>query len=199
MAPFLSRTGAWSETQLVQARKHGMGGSAERSISDRDPLQLNSLDWMDRRQARPARLPAGELRRVLANPPSCVDPRGLTIEGAQITGELDLAELAVAFPVAFTACRFEKPISAQEARFRSLDFSKSQLSGADLGQATIDGSLGMIGANLDADADGVALGLVLARIVGGWIATDAAAESNSALHSTATPDELWRRLQSCAN
>lgn len=135
-------------------------------------LQLNGPDWMGSEGARPAHLPADELRRVLASPPSGVDPKGLTIEGALITGELDLAQLAVAFPVTFSACRFEKPISAVDARLRSLDFTNSQLSGVDLSQATIDGNLGMDGATLNADADGTALGLVLARILGGWIATN---------------------------
>lgn len=136
------------------------------------PLELNKSNWMDALPNRPASIPASEIRRILVSPPEDVDPRGLTIQGAQITGELDLDHAVIGFPVSFIACRFTKPISAVDARLRSLDFSKSKLCGLHLIQAVVDGNLDLEGATLCSDANGVALSLVLARIAGGWLATD---------------------------
>lgn len=53
-----------------------------------------------------------------------VDPRGLTIEGARITGELDLSGMEIAFPLRFTDCVFDAPVN---------------LGGADLHLLTLDG------------------------------------------------------------
>jgi hypothetical protein len=137
-----------------------------------EPLRLNPVDWMDGRHIRPACLPARDLRRALVYPPTNVDPVGLTIEGAQITGELNLDQATIPFPVTFSACKFAKPVSAVDARLRSLDFDRSHLCGLNLSHATVDGNLGMEGSTLHANSDGVALSLVFTKIAGGWVATD---------------------------
>jgi len=79
---------------------------------------VNPVDWMDGHGVRPMCLPADELRRALINSPTDVDPRGLTIEGAQIEGGLDLDQMTIPFPVAFSACKFTRPVSSVDAQLR---------------------------------------------------------------------------------
>lgn len=150
----------------------GWADRLSEALATGEPLRLNHLEWMGGRRIRPGRLPSIELRKALICPPTTVEPRGLTIEGAQISGRLDLDYTTIPFPITFSDCRFTDPISATEAELRSLDFSGSQLSGLDLSQARLDGNLGMEGSTLQADSDGIALSLTFTQIAGGWLATD---------------------------
>ena len=70
-----------------------------------------------------------------------VDPRGILIKGARITGKLDLSGVTIPFPLAFNACHFEEQII---------------LSGAKIKDLTLDGSylaLGLLSYNLKVHGD----------------------------------------------
>lgn len=75
------------------------------------------------RDGRPVRAPDGErlsvaaalVRKVCRRDPAEIDPRGLVIEGARITGGLDLTGMAVPFPLRFVGCVFDEPLDLDGA------------------------------------------------------------------------------------
>jgi uncharacterized protein YjbI with pentapeptide repeats len=57
-----------------------------------------------------------------------VHERGLSLNGAWVTGELDLSHVSILIPVNLTACNFSKNISFENARFSStLSLARSSL------------------------------------------------------------------------
>ncbi|MFI6706834.1 hypothetical protein ACIBF7_10405 [Nonomuraea sp. NPDC050478] len=55
------------------------------------------------------------VRKVCRREPAEIDPRGLVIEGARITGGLDLTGMAVTFPLRFVRCVFDEPLDLDGA------------------------------------------------------------------------------------
>ncbi|MFC5815158.1 hypothetical protein [Nonomuraea harbinensis] len=55
------------------------------------------------------------VRKVCRRDPAEIDPRGLVIEGARITGGLDLTGMAVTFPLRFVRCVFDEPLDLDGA------------------------------------------------------------------------------------
>jgi hypothetical protein len=51
------------------------------------------------------------------------DPRGLTLVGADVQGELDLASAAVTVPLHFVGCTFDEAPDFRHARFDVLTFT----------------------------------------------------------------------------
>ena len=62
-----------------------------------------------------SRLPAADIRALLLEPGLRVDPRGLQIRGAFVTGTLDLDHAKLPCRLVFTHCRFENAPSFEEA------------------------------------------------------------------------------------
>jgi hypothetical protein len=58
---------------------------------------------------------AGTVRELCRRGREEIDPRGLVIEGARITGDLDLRGMEILFPLRFTRCVFEDPIDLDGA------------------------------------------------------------------------------------
>ena len=78
-------------------------------------------------------VPAELLRAVLLDPDPDrrVDPRGVALRGALITGELDLAWATLHHPLTFRSCRFIGPVTLTDAHLRRLSFAGSSLDGVD--------------------------------------------------------------------
>jgi hypothetical protein len=56
-----------------------------------------------------------------------VDPQGIRIVDALVTGELDLTAMQVPFPLSFERCTFDSKITLRDAEVRNLEFSGSEL------------------------------------------------------------------------
>ncbi|MDA0632052.1 hypothetical protein OUY22_01385 [Nonomuraea sp. MCN248] len=110
------------------------------------------------RAGQAVRPPGGEelvveaalVRKLCRRDPAEIDPRGLVIERARITGGLDLTGMAVTFPLRFAGCVFDEPLDLDGADLhllaldgctipgllanglrvrRDLDLSRSRISG----------------------------------------------------------------------
>lgn len=58
-----------------------------------------------------------------------IDPRGPAIEGARISGELDLSGMEVPYPLRFTGCVFDQPVHLDGADLHSLAFDDCTVPG----------------------------------------------------------------------
>lgn len=67
---------------------------------------------------------AGLLRHCCHELKAEVDPRGLRLSGAAITGPLELAGLDVPFPLRFDDCEFSAPVIADGARLQELAMTR---------------------------------------------------------------------------
>jgi hypothetical protein len=72
---------------------------------------------------------AGEIRRVCREHAAEVDPRGLRIRGARITGPLDLAGFRLPFPLSFVDCRFTDPVRLDGTEVHAVALTGSTLPG----------------------------------------------------------------------
>src|SRR6266566_9459619 len=63
---------------------------------------------------------AGLLRRCCRELKDQIDPRGLRLHGAAITGPMDLAGLDVPFPLRFEDCEFDSPLVLEGALLHEL-------------------------------------------------------------------------------
>ncbi|MFI6430282.1 hypothetical protein [Rhodococcus oryzae] len=87
-------------------------------------------------------IPASALRVVLSDPDIRVDPRGLWINGAQITsGPVDLANVQFNHPFGLTNCRVEGDIDLTGSALKHLALTGSHISSLHLCGTRIDGSL----------------------------------------------------------
>ncbi|AIY03006.1 hypothetical protein ART_3407 [Arthrobacter sp. PAMC 25486] len=133
-------------------------------------------------------LSAKDIRAVLLEPNLVVDPRGLQIHGALVSGTLDLDHLKLPCRLVFTHCRFENALSFEQAHLPELILNDVVLPGLSLNSTRIAGNciflnlrtkgavhavdvqiggrLGLMGAKLK-DSDGYALSLDRAEINGG--------------------------------
>ena len=66
------------------------------------------------------RLPAEDIRAVLLDLSLVVDPRGLQIRGALVSGTLDLSHSKLPCRLVFTQCRFENAPSFEQAHLPEL-------------------------------------------------------------------------------
>ena len=87
------------------------------------------------------------------------------LQGARITGELDLSDADLGTGLGFFQCTFEAPPGFSRAKLRVLTLSGSVLPGLDLDQASIETNLVLIGAKISGTA-GTALSLAGATIGG---------------------------------
>lgn len=74
-------------------------------------------------------LAADVIRRVCHTHAGDVDPRGLRLRNAIVTGALDLRGMTVPFPIWFDGCEFDSPLLLDGARLPELTVTDSRLPG----------------------------------------------------------------------
>ncbi|MDN5794221.1 MAG: hypothetical protein L0H79_00545 [Intrasporangium sp.] len=162
-------------------------GAAVDLVGPNDPDVLANEPWPVEQQ-----VPASAIRTALLRPPATVDPRGLVLRGAWITGALNLEDADIPFPVTLDHCVLAGGLTGEGCSIRRLAMTDSRAERVDLdgarvdrdlviakttcGQvravgATIGGQLVLSGARL-ANRDGVALNLDGAEIRGSLLAGD---------------------------
>ncbi len=72
---------------------------------------------------------AGLLRRLVYQLKDRVDPRGIRLRNARVSGQLDIAGLEIPFPLRFEACEFDTPLTAEGARLSGMAVTGSVLPG----------------------------------------------------------------------
>jgi uncharacterized protein YjbI with pentapeptide repeats len=95
---------------------------------------------------------ADTLRKVLLDRDLAAraDPRGLTIKGAVIVGELNLDHIVIDYPLGLIDCWFGDSFTLEQATLRALDLNGSHFDGViELPGAHVAGLLVMTGATLD--------------------------------------------------
>ncbi|SDP79473.1 hypothetical protein SAMN04487905_10977, partial [Actinopolyspora xinjiangensis] len=69
-------------------------------------------------------IPATAIRKLLfGSVTESIDPRGVRLRGAHITGKLDLTDVRAAVPLALHQCEFDESIEATRAQLPHLDLS----------------------------------------------------------------------------
>ncbi|RYF58720.1 MAG: hypothetical protein EOO27_11620 [Comamonadaceae bacterium] len=149
---------AW-EVRLREAARSGepidLASDLESDADGQNPALADA--WGTERQ-----IPAAALRSVLIDPDIRVDPRGLCINGARVTGgPVDLSNLQFKYPIRLVRCRVDDPIDLTGATLKGLALAGSHISSLFLDLASIDG--GLFAAGITAVGQIRALG---ARIAG---------------------------------
>lgn len=72
---------------------------------------------------------AGLLRRLCYQLKDQVDPRGIRLKNARVSGQLDIAGLDIPFPLRFEACEFDMPLMAEGAQLSGMVVIGSMLQG----------------------------------------------------------------------
>lgn len=122
------------ERELISACKRGKTCN----LGDDRPADTSPAD------ASPERTIRAEILRylILGGCADCpVHEFGVRLSGAYIKGELDLSFAAARGSTALIACRFEKPVSAMQARFAALILSGSVLPGLNAQGAEVKGGV----------------------------------------------------------
>ncbi|GAA3464400.1 hypothetical protein GCM10018963_64130 [Saccharothrix longispora] len=106
------------------------------------------------------------IRELLLGRRGELDPRGIRLMRARITGVLDLDGLRTDTPLILVECVLAEPFTAIQARVATLSFSGSHLSTVHADGLRGDGSLILRGATVRGSGEGGALRLLGARIGG---------------------------------
>ncbi|MEV4055297.1 hypothetical protein AB0J55_29190 [Amycolatopsis sp. NPDC049688] len=106
------------------------------------------------------------IRELLLGRYGPVDPRGIRVAGARITGVLDLDHVTACAGAALTGCLFAEPVSAWNARLPWLDLSRSWLPGFHGDLVEVEAGLWLTGAVIVGSGNGGAVALPGARITG---------------------------------
>ena len=72
-------------------------------------------------------IPAAALREVLRRSDLVVDPHGLRINGARITGALDLEQIQFAHPLHLTSSRIDEDINLNGSALKELTLNGSHI------------------------------------------------------------------------
>ncbi|SFE56218.1 hypothetical protein SAMN04487819_116138, partial [Actinopolyspora alba] len=97
------------------------------SLEDRLANAARTGELLDVSDKIDRRIPAIAIRKLLfGSDAESIDPRGVRLQGAYITGELDLIDVRTAVPLTLHQCEFEKGIKAMRAHFPHLDLSRSR-------------------------------------------------------------------------
>jgi hypothetical protein len=190
----IKRTGAFTDfvpqdcTVASTSDEHGADsvqqwvGKLSRAAADGVPLDVEEK-----------LLPADALRKVLIDPELAADPRGLRIQNAHMTEELDLEHIVFSHPLHLRNCTLEGAIKLAGATIKELNLADSHLQEVDLNNAEVhgdvianrsvaDGPISALNARIGGllslngatirNADGIALTLDGAQITGGLFADD---------------------------
>lgn len=131
---------AWAKDELLPAeaillKKAKTGDTAE--ISAFKPALLVPWRWTGKHKIR-----AKVIRHLLRHPTVYdLDPKGVDIDGAHITGYLDLGNLKIQQQVQFGWCLFNEIPVLQNARLRTVAFHASRLPGLMANGLNVQGSL----------------------------------------------------------
>ncbi len=181
-----------AEERVVRAAPNGTVADCRRDLGGgSDPEKAGGTGeapdekWPDKRNVR-----ADLIRWLFVDREArkLVDPRGIQIWGARITGDLDLSFTNVPFPLALLRCRLDQPLNLQWAKMPVLSLAGSWTGAIDADGLKLEGSLFLrngfhaegevrllgatIGGNLDAEGgtfknlNGKALSADSARIGG---------------------------------
>ncbi|WP_327100270.1 hypothetical protein OIE68_16765 [Nocardia vinacea] len=175
---------SWVERLTAAAERGEVLDLAEEFASD----SAGGAYWVPER-----RIPAAALRTVLINRNLAVDPHGIRIHGALITGAVDLENVKFEHPVHLTTCLIEDHVDLAGATLKELSLSGSHIRSLGLAHATITGNLfadrltatgeiNAIGATIGgqlslrgaglSNPDGITLNLAGATITGGLFIRD---------------------------
>jgi hypothetical protein len=128
-----------TESKLLdKAPRSGGEWALGSSDPDHDDAVKEGVEWNRDREVR------SELLRWLCVNESArklIDPHGLAVWGAKITGPLDLSFVAVPFPLKLNQCYFEKQPDLSESELPSLDLSRSRVPGINASNSRIKGSV----------------------------------------------------------
>ncbi|WP_026449165.1 hypothetical protein [Actinopolyspora mortivallis] len=93
----------------------------------------------------PAReVPAAAIRELLFGPEAGkLDPRGVWLRGARITGVLDLTDVRAVVPLVLHRCEFEEVLTGTRAHLPHLDLSASTLVGLDANDLVCEHDVGL--------------------------------------------------------
>ncbi|MFD9125029.1 oxidoreductase [Kitasatospora sp. NPDC059571] len=113
-------------------------GAAEQRLWDASPA-----DAVDLRDGEDRTVRAEVVAALLLRGPDGAAARvgGLRLTGARITGQLDLTGAAVAYPVTFTDCTFDRQVLLRGATMRSTTFHACRIAGLDGWLLRVDGNL----------------------------------------------------------
>lgn len=79
--------------------------------------------------AGPGVVDSDVVRRICRTESAAIDPRGLRLQNAVLTGTLDLSGMRVSFPLSFNNCQFDMPLSLAGAELHALTITRSTLPG----------------------------------------------------------------------
>ncbi len=78
-----------------------------------------------------------------------VDPKGIQLKGARVTGQLDLEGTTVVRPVWLWECHFEAPIILLDARTRTVGLQRSTVPGISADRLRSEGMLSLRGVKIE--------------------------------------------------
>jgi hypothetical protein len=114
-----------AELRLLRAAPEGtLAHCGDPALGNKDPVNnpRHADTWGNERDIR------NELIRWLCIDPDAqnrIDPLGIRVQSARISGELNLSFIIIRFPLFFRFCKFDAPLSLILADLPELDFSGS--------------------------------------------------------------------------
>jgi hypothetical protein len=127
-----------AELKLLREAPEGEMAWCGPSRKDDDPANdpAKPDKWGSDREIRARTIRAGLIRWLCVDrdAKSAVDPRGIQVHAARITGELDLSYVSVPFPLRLGRCRF-----TDDAKLISTDLPTLNLAGSRVQSVTADG------------------------------------------------------------
>lgn len=141
---------SWVE-RLIEAARSGQPLQAASAITDVDPTPARSLSEDEiARLGYASTIPASAIREALVElSQSAVDPHGLVINTARVSGELDLDHVEIDFPFRMLRSVFGGRISAVEGRFRDFSVDNCKVVSVVLDRSQFEGSLSLSGIQAD--------------------------------------------------
>lgn len=136
-----ARFGALSEAEIILLRAALSGGRAYCGPSDRDDDSENNPlggeTWSPTRHIR-----ADIIRWLCLDPvvTNCIDPKGISIHGAQIRSGLDLSHAIVRFPLRFNRCYVADPLNLDYAQIPLIDLRGTHITSFTAVRSTIRGT-----------------------------------------------------------
>lgn len=147
------------ENSLIEAVK----GGEELRCSDSDVAGA-----LDEGSAAPA-IRAAVIRELLLDRDRQLDPRGVRIRGASITGDLNLDHMSVSYGLSLVNCEISGEIRAEYAKIGGIDLSGSRFTSIHADGLRVDGDMVLEGAVGHSDRDSGTVRMILAHVTGQFI------------------------------